>query len=118
VGLITGLEPMTGVIIACLPLLPLVFAYIRKSSAVSRILGMGPTTKKTNLNTRNSGIRANASGQFRELDIQMSSLDTYGRTHISTDREAGWDDSHVRGKDSRSILVQKETIVESQLAQD
>ena len=91
VGLINGLEPIAGVINACLPFLPLVFKrtrdtqfFIRASSSFKSI--MRKTSKNGNTTVKIIS-KPDRSKEFKELtDIEMNpfKISNYGKSFVET----------------------------------
>ena len=105
VALITGLEPILGVINACLPFLPSVLKHVGQTNVFIRASIILKSTAgkflKGKVNAATGSIGAQHSGQFKELtDIEMNPLKgaSFGRTNVGTGslnsmREDGqWDD--------------------------
>ena len=123
VAFITGLEPIFGVTIACLPFTPLVFKHLKQTATFTRTSKIPqPTTKDDKGGTKAAmnNSRAKHSDQFKELkDIEMNTLDStsYGKTYVGTGslnrmpEERYWYD--MEGKDH--IWVRTDLSVEEQI---
>ena len=90
VALITGLEPILGVTIACLPFMPLVFKRLKETTAFTRTSNFLRSTTKDDKGGSTLAInnsRVKSSGQFNELtDTEMNPLNNVrsGKTYIGT----------------------------------
>ena len=123
VSLITGLEPILGVTIACLPFMPLVFKNLKQTATftcTSKILKFTTKDDKGGNKAAINNSRAKHSGQFKELkDIEMNTLDSasYGKTYVGTGslnrmpEERCWYD--MEGQDH--IWVRTDVSVEEQI---
>jgi len=123
IALITGLEPIIGVMNACLPFLPLVFKRIGQSklflNATASIRSISKRTNKSYL-APSGFARVNESGPTKGLkDVEMNPIKspTYGKTYVSTGSqnsipESGpWDDLNDFRRQDR-IFVRQDISIE------
>lgn len=123
-ALITGLEPIIGVINACLPFVPLVVKEVSETRIYQRMQSIGRSSSK--IDTVGSGIlRSNRMRDFEELpdsdilmqnkrartpDIEMDPVgdQSFKNTFVGT----ALDDVQ---RESKRIMVRKDFIVESEM---